>query len=275
MWSKLRNIIYILHWSSIDVCLGVAGLALCLWQHIAIKPHLAWLFVLPSTVWIIYFLDHWLDTKENGHIISPRHAFIHQNRKIFVPFASLLVFTNALLLMLYFNFSQITFATLVVLPCLFYLLCTYFKVKWFTKELFAAPIYALGICFLPIYTNLSESASMLFIAYFGAIVFLIALINLLQIAMVEAKTDTIHKQQNTANIIGLQSTKMFLAILYPLALFTIYTAPFARGLMAGFTACVALHSIFYTRMAYTSYRIISEWGFLAVWIVYFVADYFK
>ncbi len=268
MQSKLRNIIYILHWSSIDVCLGVAGLALCLWQHIAIKPPLAWLFILPSTVWIIYFLDHWLDTKENGHIISPRHAFIHQNRKIFVLFASLLALINGIILIVFFSFSQISYATMVVLPCLFYFLCTYFKVKWFTKELFAALIYTLGICFLPIYSNLSESASLLFIAYFGIIVFLIALINLLQIAMVEAKADTIHKQQNTANIIGLQSTKMFLAILYPLALFTLYTAPFAWGLMAGFTACIALHSIFYTRIAYTSYRIISEWSFLAVWIIF-------
>jgi hypothetical protein len=268
MWSKLRNIIYILHWSSADVCLGVAGLALCLWQHIATKPPLAWLFILPITVWIIYFLDHWLDSKENGHIISPRHAFIHQNRKIFVVFASLLALTNGILLAIFFSLSQISYATWVVLPCLFYFLCTYFKVKWFTKELFAALIYALGICFLPFYVNLHESSSMHFIHYFGMLVFLIALINLLQIALIEAKTDTIHKQQNTANIIGLKSTKMFLAILYPLALFTLYTAPFTWGLTAGFTACIVLHSIFYTHMAYTTYRIISEWSFLAVWIIF-------
>lgn len=113
---------------------------LLLYFQISIKPTMAWFFILPSTVWLIYFFDHWLDTIKTKTIISQRHIFIEKNQSIFKFLALIIIIVNAVLVIKYFSFYHLVKSSWILLACLIYFLLNYYNIKWFIKELFAAII---------------------------------------------------------------------------------------------------------------------------------------
>jgi hypothetical protein len=92
--SRLKNIIFFLHWGSFDICLGVISLMLPLYFQINVKPTLAWFFILPSSVWLIYFFDHLLDSMKSVNIISERHIFIQKHQFVFKIIAVIIIVVN-------------------------------------------------------------------------------------------------------------------------------------------------------------------------------------
>jgi len=271
--SKLKNLIYFLHWGSFDICLGVIGLMMPLYFQINVKPTLAWFFILPSTVWLIYFFDHLLDTLKTNAAISERHVFIQKHQFVFKIIAALIIIINALLVFKFFSFYHLTKSIWIILITIIYFLLNYFKIKWFIKEFFAAIIYAGGICFYPYVVNENNFISQFFIIAFCMQLFVLALINLLQISIRETNTDKDLQVKNISNVIGQKLSNLLLIILYFLAGYLLFKFQFSASISIGFMGCFAIHLLHFTKLTNQKYRMISELSFVLIGVIYLVRKF--
>lgn len=271
--SKLKKLIYFLHWGSFDICLGVIGLMLPLYFQINVKPTLAWFFILPSTVWLIYFFDHLLDTLKTKVLISERHAFIQKHQFVFKIIAALIISINAVLVFKFFSFYHLLKSVWIILICLIYFLLNYYKIKWFIKEFFAAIIYAGGICFYPYVLNENNLFAQIFITAFFMQLFVLALINLLQISIRETKTDMDLQVKNISNVIGQKLTNLLLIVIYFLAGFLLLKFQFSLFLSIGFIACFAVHLLHFTKLINQKYRLITEFSFMLIGVIYLIGKF--
>lgn len=268
--SRLKNIIYFLHLGSFDICLGVVSLMLPLYFEVTSKPALAWFFILPSSVWLIYFFDHLLDSYKNKSIISLRHIFIQKNKPYFKILAAFIIIINTYLVTNFFEMAILLKSTWVIGLCLLYFLFNYFNLKWFIKELFAALIYSIGICFYPFLLNDTSVLTQNFIVIYCWQIFILAFINLLQITLRESIKDSELGLNNFANIIGNKTSTLLLVLLYILAAVTLYffqsSIPFS--VIIGFTGCYLIHLLHFTKIKNHQYRLISEFSFMLVGAMY-------
>ena len=268
--SKLKNLIYFLHWGSFDICLGVISLMLPLYFQILVKPTLAWFFILPSTVWLIYFFDHLLDALKNNDVISERHTFTQKHQTTFKIITALIILTNTILVIKYFSFYHLTKSIWIVLTCIIYFLLNYFNIKWFIKEFFAAIIYAGGICFYPYVVNENSLFAQIFITAFCMQLFLLALINLFQISIRETNTDKDLQVKNISNVIGKKLSNFLLISLYILAGYLLIKFQFSASITIGFMACFAIHLLHFTKLTNQKYRLITEFSFTLIGIIYLI-----
>ena len=266
--SRLKNIIYFLHWGSFDICLGVISLMLPLYFQIKVKTILVWFFILPSTVWLIYFFDHLLDSIKNKTIISERHVFIQKHQFIFKIITVIIILINAVLVFKYFSFFHLIKSIWILLVCIIYFLLNYFNIKWFIKEFFAAIIYDGGICFYPYLVNEDNFISQFFIITFCMQLFVLALINLLQISIRETNIDKDLQVKNISNIIGQKPSNLLLISLYFLAGFMLYKSGFPTTITLGFISCFAIHLIHFTKITNQKYRLITEFSFMLIGVIY-------
>jgi hypothetical protein len=271
--SKLKKLIYFLHWGSFDICLGVIGLMLPLYFQINVKPTLAWFFILPSTVWLIYFFDHLLDTLKTKVLISERHAFIQKHQFVFKIIAALIISINAVLVFKFFSFYHLLKSVWIILICLIYFLLNYYKIKWFIKEFFAAIIYAGGICFYPYVVNENNLFAQFFIIAFCMQLFVLALINLLQISMRETNTDKDLQVKNISNVIGQKFSNLLLISLYFLTGFIIYKFQFSKTITIGFISCFAIHLLHFTKLTNQKYRLITEFSFMLIGVIFLIGQF--
>jgi hypothetical protein len=271
--SKLKKLIYFLHWGSFDICLGVIGLMLPLYFQINVKPTLAWFFILPSTVWLIYFFDHLLDILKTKVLISERHAFIQKHQFVFKIIAAFIISINAVLVFKFFSFYHLLKSVWIILICLIYFLLNYYKIKWFIKEFFAAIIYAGGICFYPYVLNENNLFAQIFITAFFMQLFVLALINLLQISIRETKTDMDLQVKNISNVIGQKLTNLLLILLYFLASYLLIKFQFSVFLSVGFICCFAIHLLHFTKLTNQKYRMITEFSFMLIGVIYLIGKF--
>jgi hypothetical protein len=268
--SKLKKLIYFLHWGSFDICLGVMSLMLPLYFQIHIKPTLAWFFILPSTIWLIYFFDHLLDTLKTNAVISERHAFIQKHQFVLKIVAALTIVINVILVIKFFRFFHLIKSIWIVLTCIIYFLLNYFKIKWFIKEFFAAIIYAGGICFYPYVVNENNFISQIFITAFCMQLFVLALINLLQISIRETNTDKYLQVKNISNVIGQKLSNLLLIVLYFIAGYLLVKFQFSVFQSIGFIFCFAIHLLHFTKLTNQKYRLITEFSFMFIGVIYLI-----
>ena len=268
--SKLKNLIYFLHWGSFDICLGVISLMLPLYFQIHVKPTLAWFFILPSSVWLIYFFDHLLDTLKTNAVISERHAFIQKHQTNFKIIAALIILTNTILVIKYFSFYHLTKSIWIILICIIYFVLNYLKIKWFIKEFFAAIIYAGGICFYPNVLNENNLFAQIFTTTFFMQLFVLALINLLQISIRETNIDKDLQVKNISNVIGQKLSNLLLILLYFLASYLLIKFQFSVFLSIGFICCFAIHLLHFTKLTNQKYRMITEFSFMLIGVIYLI-----
>jgi hypothetical protein len=159
------------------------------------------------------------------------------------------------------------------LICLIYFLQNYFNIKWFIKEFFAAIIYAGGICFYPYVVNDNNLISRFFIIAFCMQLFVLALINLLQIYIRETNTDKDLQVKNIANIIGQKLSNLLLITLYFLAGYLLIKFQFSASLSIGFIGCFAIHLLHFTNLTNQKYRIITEFSFMLIGIIYLIGKF--
>jgi hypothetical protein len=215
----LKRIILFIHFSSLDICLGVISLMIPLYLMVSVKPSFLWFVSLPSTVWMIYFLDHYLDIKKSSVALSKRHLFLQKKQKIFVfLFWSFFIFNSAFFFT-HFSQAQLVKALSLVVTCVFYFLCNYFLTNWFLKEILAAIIYAFGICIYPYLINENQINSQLIILYYGQLIFFLAIINLFQISIRETKIDTAFNVHNITRLVGIKLSKLMLVVFYGLSIY--------------------------------------------------------
>jgi len=170
---------------SLDIALGaIASGGLVVW-FLKISMPVAWWFVLPASIWLIYTADHLLDVKQLGTLArTPRHIF-HRTHfpTLYKSFWILLVIT-VLIAFLGLPAPILFFGALMAFFIGIYFLAIHVlklqKTLWFQKETVVAVLYAIGVWGGPLAMRESPLTVLELILIFQMM--LVALMNLLLFA---------------------------------------------------------------------------------------------
>ncbi len=255
----LKKIILFLNYSSIDVCIGVLSLMLPLANLLAENPNVSWYIVVPLSVLLVYFVDHFLDLKLNPNkIISHRHQFIQNNLLSISIVSILIIIINTALSILFFNIKILICACiLTTVIALYYFLISNYK-KLFFKEILAAFIYSSGIILYPLCIEFEFN-----ILHYGLLIFCIALINLIQNSLNEFNMDKKLQSKSLAIITGKKTSTSILLIIYGLLMFQLYFYDLNLQLKISFSILMLLHAFFYFVFLNKYYRVLTD---LCFWI---------
>lgn len=149
MRSK-TNILDLLNIFSITVVAGVMGSAVFFTRVFEVNMPWYWWIVLPTTVWVIYTLDHLFDglkVKEKAQTI--RHQMHYKYRKLIFWLAGIISAINIYLVIFYFDRELIEFgvtlSACVGAYLIIYQLFNRSTKKSYLKEITVALIYTVGI----------------------------------------------------------------------------------------------------------------------------------
>ncbi len=111
-----------------------------------ISPRWTHYFVLGSSVWLIYTLDHLLDAYRKPVLLSSRHQFHKQHRSTLLLICAALLFPTAWLAFTRLPLSVIRFGVALGVLLIAYLSVThFFKLPYFFKEGWVALLYTVGV----------------------------------------------------------------------------------------------------------------------------------
>ena len=146
---KILRIISLL---SIDIVIGTFAMGSMAIYMLDVTMPIFWWIVLPTTVWLIYTVDHLLDAHKAGStIVSQRHLFHLHHFKKLVPFCMAVAVSICLITMLYFPIQLLITGILIGSICVAYLLYSRFaQIYTFPKEFIIAIVYTIGIWFAPL-----------------------------------------------------------------------------------------------------------------------------
>ena len=89
---------------SLDVVLGSLAVGMFAVKLLDVNPVLAWWFILPCAVWVVYTLDHLVDGfKRKGASSIYRHRFHYQNRWIIIALILIIGATTFVASILYLD----------------------------------------------------------------------------------------------------------------------------------------------------------------------------
>jgi len=169
----LSRIYKILQFLSIDVALGSVASSILAVKVSGARLPVAYWFILPLCVWIIYTADHLLDalkTKENSTM--ERHFFHYIHRKTFMFFLVLTCLLSILLIINYLGRTAIFFGVIIVSFIIIYLFLNRFRCQLFTffpKEIVIALGYMAGTWGIPLllrYSFLNRTDLFIFVTHF-------------------------------------------------------------------------------------------------------------
>ncbi len=154
MPSKSTNHFIILQHLSVDVVAGSVAMGILAVKVCHAEVPLAWWFVLPLTVWVMYTLDHLLDATQTDRAPTIGRHLFHRRHAGVLSYWILVLGAIALgLTLVYLPHQIIVGGMLISVIILLYfislrVLPMYIK-KWIPKELIIACIYVGGIFLVP------------------------------------------------------------------------------------------------------------------------------
>lgn len=209
---KVLHIIYrLIHYSSLDVSVCAALLAWPLAQQYC--PNSAWVYILANSVQIIYLSDHIFDVYQNKtRILSERHKFIKDYLKLCILVLTLLFLANASLCLIFLNTSTLLtgLGLCAVVIIYFY---NNLSLKIIPKEILTAIIYAIGICLIPVYYNISSN-KIFEILFLMLGVSVCTFINLICNNLFEWNEDEANAENSFSQKVGVLFSERILKFLY-------------------------------------------------------------
>lgn len=173
---------------SIDICIGVLGtgaLAQAVFKS-AMKP--AWWVLLPSSVWVVYTVDHLFDAlKVGGDSANHRHRFHYKHMKILAFLTSLIGIATVVGAIIYLRELVFLGGFMIAVLALFHVLLAYWGRVRFGKELSVGLIYVSGVTFAPI-LNRTISIGVFEILFLAGLL-LAAYLNLFMNSVIEYSMD--------------------------------------------------------------------------------------
>ena len=103
--------------------------------------------------------------------------------------------------------------------------------------------------------------------------FVLALINLLQISIRETNTDKVLQVKNISNVIGQKFSNLLLILLYFSAGFILYKFHFSTTITIGFISCFAIHLLHFTKLTNQKYRLITEFSFILIGVIFLIGQF--
>ncbi|MBN2176016.1 MAG: hypothetical protein JW731_17935 [Bacteroidales bacterium] len=190
--GKKPGIFEFLHTLSIDVVLGSIFCALMVVHILSSNPGPAFWFVLPTTVWILYTLDHLVDgLKLKYHAHTYRHWFHYHNRRILFFIIAILVLANLAITLQWMDLKVLIFGIILGSVAILYLFFVFViggrKTVLLQKEFMVASIYTCGIWGAPlVLLDFTVSGEVLFLI---VSFFLLALADIMLFSIYEMTSD--------------------------------------------------------------------------------------
>jgi hypothetical protein len=217
---------------SIDVALAGLGGGVMAVRIVNVSARPAFYLLLPLSVWVVYTLDHLLDAGRFGPSAkTPRHRFHFRHAALLWPMLAVAAILCAVLGITELSWTGVIFGLAVIsLCCLHELIIKLAGARaspLLAKEIGVAIIFTAGTWGLPITLRLSRPGPKwdwpisLLLQYL-----LLAIVNLIEFSMFEAKIDAQHGQTSFVCGVGRRNAgriaTISLAAQFPIALLALY-----------------------------------------------------
>jgi len=212
---------------SIDVVFGTLAIGYMATRILNVVPTPCWWIILALSVWVIYSLDHIVDSfKKKGDAVIVRHRFHYIYRKpilIVITIAGLISITLSIL----FLEKQIIYSGLILTLFIAIYLCSIYvsnkkKTILLQKELYIALVYTTGIFLAPIYWYQQLPPYPILLIIF--IIFILAWFEGIMISWFDYDNDINDGHCSFTVIVGKKNTRRFLLIAHSLIEFIMITA---------------------------------------------------
>jgi len=190
-------------WLSIDVVFGAMAGLLFFSRLFRVEVGLTIYFLLGSAVWCIYTLDHILDAKSGVSPLMDRYVFHQKNRTVLIVCVLAVSILGQGLAFLTFGLGKELFWSVglggLILATMF-LIRKAGKSAGLLKEISTGILYVLGIAWIPLLRIDSMDLSYVLVGFLLGYS-LLAVINLLMLAALDAKEDQIQEFPSAATIL--------------------------------------------------------------------------
>ncbi len=179
------RIFQFIHWLSLDVVAGCLVLLSFYGRQYGVDLPVSVYFALGSTVWLIYSIDHLIDTKNLVEPSLKRHQLFRSYRKSLIAFViivSLTALGNLIFLPPHIIIPGFSIAAL----CLFYLLYNGVLGRIGLKEIVIAILFGIAVMIYPIVST--PVLTMVDLLLIIQLIFL-AYLNLVLISLIESEND--------------------------------------------------------------------------------------
>jgi hypothetical protein len=196
------KIFYKISYLSLDVVLG--ALATCyllsLWFNVQLE--LDWYFMLGSAVWIVYTIDHLIDSKlRDAKFLPERHIFHKDNflvLALIVLFLGIATLIDGLKMLDLYQWELLGIELIVMAA--YFAMNIIFKTRFLVKELFIAVLYTVGVSFP--FIALYQVQIQVNDIFFLALIFFTAWMNLLAFAKISVDEDKISGFKSIALVLS-------------------------------------------------------------------------
>ncbi len=200
---------------SIDVVIGTIAVGFMATKLLNITPNPYWWLILPLTVWVVYSLDHIIDSyknKENAVII--RHRFHYVFRKPIIIMILIAALTSMILSLLYLDYQIIMMGLALSAFIASYFVLIYFQVQkqsvFLQKELIIAIAYTIGIFMAPLFWYNQLPPFVVIIVLF--IIFILAWLEGIMISWFDFDNDIKDGHTSFTVLAGKRNTRYFLIL---------------------------------------------------------------
>lgn len=280
MKTHFRNIYHIL---SFDVVLGTLAIGYMATRLLDIKPNPYWWLILPLTVWVVYSLDHIIDSYKNkSNAVIIRHKFHYIYRKPIIIFIALTSAISITLSLLFLDHKIIYFGLLLSLFIVIYLIVIIILKKkksiLLQKELIIAFVYTSGIFLAPLVWYEGKLPYPILLVIFN--IFILAWLEGIMISWFEYDDDIKDGHTSFTIIVGKKNTRRFiiviqvlLAIVMKISMLTVdtnieFAALIITMLMNIFLLIIVLNADKLSKNNY--YRLAGESIFLLPMLIIFI-----
>ncbi|MBN8222461.1 MAG: prenyltransferase [Spirochaetes bacterium] len=201
---------------SLDICIGVVGSGALAASLLHADMRLAWWFLLPAAVWVIYTADHLLDARKvRDDFANARHEFHRRHFRVLATLAILTALACFVAAIFFLSDIVVKGGLLLCLMAAFHLGMAFWGKIRFGKEISVAVIYSLGVWFAP-YLRRGCSVTGIHMLAFGFFV-LAALLNLLMNSIMEYEMDEKEKLRFATGVLSLNRMRIIVVVVSWLA----------------------------------------------------------
>jgi len=196
-------------WLSLDIVLGAICFSRYLNDFYALNLHIVTYVELGLAVWVIYLLDHIIDSRRKTTFHSLRHQFYKDHFKL-LSWLCLFALVIAFVLLVFLPIILLIYGAILSSLSLGYLAIVKYVPKFWVKELLIATGYSSGLFLAPF--SFVEHLDMFDILIYLDILF-IALSNLIVFSIYDISSDEKDSFPSVVQKLGFTGAKRLLVIL--------------------------------------------------------------
>jgi len=281
--KKIFNFLKTLQLLSIDVVIGTLAVGYMATKLLDITPNPVWWLILPLIVWVVYSLDHIIDSyKNSSDAVIIRHRFHYTYRKPII-IAMIIASIVSITLSLVFLEKQIIYFGLLlsIFIALYFFIIFILKKKkslLLQKELIIAFVYTSGIFLAPLVWHGEKLPYPILLVIFN--IFILAWLEGIMISWFEYDKDIADGHTSFTVIVGKINTRRFLivtqvllAVLTKISMLSVTTkVEFVALIITIIMDIILLIIVFNPDKFYKNdyYRLLGESVFLLPALIYFV-----